>query len=466
MVGLIPESIGCIVVDLDEGDLDKFIGTYGEPNCAHRTYGSHGGYHLWYHFDYNTYGSVSNKTFRLDGFLGQFRGSNGYVILWSPETLEHSLPNQSVGHPSNELLKLMKSSSNNTETIKQPSIDDIKYAIPGERNDTLNRVVYHLSQSDITHDKLYKQVHDIVKKECWFEQGFTEGEFNTTFRSAWASGSQFRVQDIDEEPPKLPIQSILATLDYPQLKPIFWYRDDPALMHGTLGILAGAGAVGKSRALLQLGIARVLGRHWMDALYIEKGYCVLVSAEDQPGVIGQRMKQILAILELTNEQKDIIQDRFYIIDKPYLDLIEYPAENENQSLIALRNTLIDMPNSLVLIDTLNRVNNAQEDNASWRHVTRRLESICNDGHTVIATHHVSQSARQSYATDVSAVRGGTGLVDNCRAVWLLSKLDPNNDNYEPNHVILNHAKSNYCKSHPKLLIDNKYSQPVKMVREL
>ena len=83
-VGVIPGSLGCVVVDVDEGGaagVEALRGVLGDPIATTRT--RSGGYHVWYRAES---GEVGNRKWALDAppCGGDIRGSNGFVVLWDP----------------------------------------------------------------------------------------------------------------------------------------------------------------------------------------------------------------------------------------------------------------------------------------------------------------------------------------------------------------------------------------------
>ena len=85
LVGVIPASLGCFVVDVDEGGtagVEALQEALGAPLTAIATR-REGGYHVWYRAPD---GAVGNQRWRLNGAAGDIRGSKGYVILWEPCT--------------------------------------------------------------------------------------------------------------------------------------------------------------------------------------------------------------------------------------------------------------------------------------------------------------------------------------------------------------------------------------------
>ena len=90
LIGLIPASLRCFVVDINEGGENGVAavrGVLGEPVVVIATQRP-GGFHVWYRA---AAGEIGNRKWELDGPVGYIRGSNGFVILWDPATLAERL---------------------------------------------------------------------------------------------------------------------------------------------------------------------------------------------------------------------------------------------------------------------------------------------------------------------------------------------------------------------------------------
>ena len=136
LIGLIPASLGCFVVDVDEdgvSGVEAVKTILGEPLSVIETRRS-GGFHLWYRTSTET---ISNRKWELDGSSGDIRGSNGYVILWNckqlVDALENLYENAEPVHPKVLPTPLHK---------KLNGSEAVLAAMPGERNETLNREVF------------------------------------------------------------------------------------------------------------------------------------------------------------------------------------------------------------------------------------------------------------------------------------------------------------------------------------
>lgn len=87
LVGLVPASLGMVVVDVDEGDPAEVTQLLGEPLARVATLS--GGTHLFYASDE----AVGNGRWELPGGArGDLRGARGYVALWNAAAVAEALP--------------------------------------------------------------------------------------------------------------------------------------------------------------------------------------------------------------------------------------------------------------------------------------------------------------------------------------------------------------------------------------
>ena len=98
LVGVIPASLGCVVVDVDEGGaagVEALRGVLGEPIVTVGTRG--GGFHLWYPAPA---GEIGNRKWGLPNAAGDIRGSRGFVVCWDPAEIVAGLSlNREVDPP-------------------------------------------------------------------------------------------------------------------------------------------------------------------------------------------------------------------------------------------------------------------------------------------------------------------------------------------------------------------------------
>ena len=134
LVGLVPASLGCVVVDVDEGGsagVEALRGVLGEPVVTVGTRG--GGFHLWYPAPA---GEIGNRKWGLPGAAGDIRGSRGFVVCWDPSALVDGLAANFAAAAAPSLHALSKL------TVNGHGPEAVRVAKPGARNDTLNREAF------------------------------------------------------------------------------------------------------------------------------------------------------------------------------------------------------------------------------------------------------------------------------------------------------------------------------------
>ena len=90
LVGVIPASLDCFVVDVDEGGtsgVEALQEALGAPITVIATR-REGGCHVWHRAPDSV---VGNRKWQLNGAAGDIRGSAGFIILWNPARLADAL---------------------------------------------------------------------------------------------------------------------------------------------------------------------------------------------------------------------------------------------------------------------------------------------------------------------------------------------------------------------------------------
>lgn len=182
----------------------------------------------------------------------------------------------------------------------------------------------------------------------------------------------------------------------------------PGLVAGTVGILAGAGASGKSMWALQAAIAVAGGPDLLQLGIRGKGRVHYLAAEDPESIINGRLymlgKYISADCHCSISELLIIksqaESRLDIMDMKHIQKIITDAQDAR----------------LVIIDTLNRVHALDENsNGDMGRLTVQLEYISQQiGAAVLHLHHVSKNATRLAEDDQHAARGASALSDNAR----------------------------------------------------
>ena len=158
-VGVVPASLGCVVIDVDKGGeaaADNVVKLLGQARARIPTRRS-GGQHLWYQC--RDAEEVGNRAWRH----GDIRGAKGYAILWDAESVAEGLADTS--RPLTDL--------NRADLGRLPA--KANGGAVGERNDTLNKRVYLATRNGSPIEP-----HVAAAREA----GLSEREIEATVKSA------------------------------------------------------------------------------------------------------------------------------------------------------------------------------------------------------------------------------------------------------------------------------------------
>ena len=170
LVGVVPASLGCFVVDIDQGGengLEAVRGVLGEPVAVIATQRP-GGFHAWYRADA---GKIGNRKWGLGDAGGDIRGSRGFVILWDAVTLADGLAQHFDDAQAADPGRLPRPM---THGKRGPAA--VRAAPIGTRNDTLNIEAFKAAK-DGTLDR-------DAFRDAAIETGLPRGEIDATLESA------------------------------------------------------------------------------------------------------------------------------------------------------------------------------------------------------------------------------------------------------------------------------------------
>ena len=175
LVGVIPASLGCFVVDVDEGGasgVEALQEALGVPITVIATR-REGGYHVWYRAPDST---VGNKLWTLNGASGDIRGSNGFVILWDPDKLVDGLSRYFDDAELVDPGKLLGASRTG-----KAGPDAVRHARLGARNNTLNRETFMAATRG--------ELDTGALREAAIAAGLPPSEIDATLASAAKAGA-------------------------------------------------------------------------------------------------------------------------------------------------------------------------------------------------------------------------------------------------------------------------------------
>jgi RecA-family ATPase len=233
------------------------------------------------------------------------------------------------------------------------------------------------------------------------------------------------------------------------------------LPRGKVGILAGAGGMGKTHAITSLALAVATGGLWLDTYRApEKGRVLLLMGEEDPGEVQRRL--YYAAQRLPRDARDAAAARIVAIPLAGHSTLALsggePAQMTNAATELVRRVRAEHEAgrgfALIVLDPFARFagENSELDNSAATRFVQVIEALAGEGcgsPTVLVVHHTSQAARQTSTNDATAIRGVTGLTDAVRWCALMGKVAGCDD---PAVVAIEVVKSNYAPHPPALVL--------------
>ena len=175
LVGVIPASLQCFVVDIDQGGesgVEAVRSILGKPVAVIATQRP-GGFHAWYRA---AAGDIGNRKWGLGDAGGDIRGSRGFVVLWDAATLADAL-----GQHFDDAQLVDPGRLPRPTTHGKHGPDTIRTTPVGTRNATLNLEAFKAAK-DGTLDR-------DAFSDAALNAGLPADEVDTTLASAAAAGA-------------------------------------------------------------------------------------------------------------------------------------------------------------------------------------------------------------------------------------------------------------------------------------
>jgi len=243
---------------------------------------------------------------------------------------------------------------------------------------------------------------------------------------------------------------------------------------GQVGILASAGGVGKTMALVELALAVATGREWL-GMHVPReaqGHVLLALGEESAEEVRRRVYAAFALMWPSEDERHraereealrLIGERVHVVPlsgKPVALVTvdrktrEVHATKAHEDLSALLEAGQDW--KLVALDPLSRFAgpDTETDNAAATRFVQAVEElVCAPGKpTVLVSAHTTKASRKGDEPhDATSVRGSSSIVDSARWVATLAPakrdeivklVDPEGTRF-PRLAYLECVKSNY-----------------------
>ena len=242
-------------------------------------------------------------------------------------------------------------------------------------------------------------------------------------------------------------------------------RPKPFIRKGIVGMLVGAGGVGKTHALAQLAISLVTGIPWLGKYPIENpGHVFLGLGENSEEDIHRLLRKIVKI-HIRKENSHTFFDKnpfheaakrlaihsFTGLDATFI-YQNTPTSFFDSFLNALKMKEPEDGWSCIILDPISRFlgADAETDNAIATRFISLLERITMElkgNPTFLFGHHMNKSGIGSRNTDQAAARGSSAITDGVRWQANLERVqmeEPNEISLTDNNtVILRCVKSNF-----------------------
>jgi hypothetical protein len=237
---------------------------------------------------------------------------------------------------------------------------------------------------------------------------------------------------------------------------------NPWLPLGSVALLVGEGAVGKTQLLMRIAAHIATGRSLFDS-DVQPGRVVYLGLEDPPAVLRRRLYYLNASMR---QQFDPTISESLLANLVAVSLVgqQFHLVTMNGGAVgrsASVESLIESVGNahLVVLDPLSRLHGCEENsNAVSTAIVNSCERIAQEtGAAVLLGHHTGKAAAREGLTDAYAARGGSGLADAARSVLRLivaTKADAKGLDLDMaaierrEYLRLLHAKSNYAQSAP------------------
>lgn len=238
----------------------------------------------------------------------------------------------------------------------------------------------------------------------------------------------------------------------------------PLVPRRTVTVLVGVGGVGKGQLLAMLAVAVATGGDFL-GMDTEGGNVAWLSAEDERIAILRALHPLALGLSDPRRQalasalafKALVGENVKLTRRVASEAI---VAGDVEAMIAWAR---DYSPSLVLLDTLSRLNGLDESNEALALNVQAAErmAVTLDA-AVVLTHHVGKGAHRAALNDQYLGRGGSAVSDNARSVLTLARVAADDPDAPTNGgaliaegrlLRLSHVKSNYAAAAPDFYLE-------------
>lgn len=211
-----------------------------------------------------------------------------------------------------------------------------------------------------------------------------------------------------------------------------WLNDEPpeqqwifrdVLQHGVIGALLASGGIGKTYISLYIMIAAATGQSAFNYFYAERPLKVLgLLAEDPANKTWERFKRVVSSFE--SLPIDLLNSNLCLVceeSEPLMELDEKGNAVVTNAHKCLTSQIKNYKPDLIILDPKSMwyglEENSNTHNSLWINALRTMAN----GATLLFSHHVTKI--RSGELELNSSRGGSALVDGCRWVANIKKMD-------------------------------------------
>lgn len=237
----------------------------------------------------------------------------------------------------------------------------------------------------------------------------------------------------------------------------------PGLLAGSVGMIVGQGAVGKSMLALQIGLGIAAGGDYgsiAGGLWTpdRSGPVTIIAGEDPPEILQERLYWLRRAAGIDDADAEVIDRLLTVCSGDGMDLRIITKTRDGLLAGPFHDALLSVcaGQRLVVIDPLAFLHDADEnDNGAATHLVRVLRQISREtGATIVVLHHVSKGGsgdREAW----TAARGASALTTAVR--WQVNLAPPAagdgiSDDERERWVSVLVAKQNYGPRQPRRLL--------------
>lgn len=201
----------------------------------------------------------------------------------------------------------------------------------------------------------------------------------------------------------------------------------PGLLAGTVGMIVGQGAIGKSFLALEIGMSVALGKDVAGGLWLapKPGACTICFGEDPEPILQERQHWLMQHHRMSYDEAEKVDERLFsysCIGDDMRIVQRSPAGMEDGPFLSQVRQLAEGSRLLILDPLLFLQGGEENDNNVAAGLMQRLSAVARDtGCAIIVLHHVGKGGGEG-KEEWTAARGASAFTTSVR--WQLNMRPP------------------------------------------